>query len=103
MFARTVRMQLKPERLSEFTQLMEEEVIPLLRKQHGFTDEIAFVRPSGTVAIGITLWEEKESADAYQRGVYPEVLKALASVVDGTPRVRSFEASNSTYHKIGAR
>jgi len=103
MFARTVRMQLKPESLSEFTQLMEQEVIPLLRKQQGFTDEIAFVRPSGTVAIGITLWEEKESADAYQRGVYPEVLRTLASVVDGTPRVRSFEVSNSTYHKIGAR
>lgn len=103
MFARTVRMQPKPESLSEFTQLMEEEIIPLLRKQHGFTDEIAFVRPSGTEAVGITLWEEKESADAYQNGVYPQVLKALASVVDGTPRVRSFEVSNSTYHKIGAR
>ncbi len=103
MFARTVRMQLKPESLSEFTQLMEREVIPLLWKQHGFTDEIAFVRPSGTVAIGITLWEGKESADAYQRGAYPDVLKALESVIDGTPRVRSFEVSNSTYHKIGVR
>jgi heme-degrading monooxygenase HmoA len=103
MFARTVRMQLKPGSLSEFTQLMEQEVIPLLRKQHGFTDEIAFVRPNGTVAIGVTLWDAKESADAYQRGLYPEVLKALASVVDGIPRVRSFEVSNSTYHKIGAR
>jgi hypothetical protein len=35
--------------------------------------------------------------------VYPEVLKTLASVVDGVPRVRSFEVSNSTYHKIGVR
>ncbi len=103
MFARTVRMHLKPESLSEFTELMEEEVIPLLRKQRGFTDEIAFVRPSGTVAIGVTLWDERESADAYERGVYPEVMKVLASVVDGTPRVRNFEVSNSTYHKIGAR
>jgi hypothetical protein len=96
-------MQLKPESLSEFTHLMENEVIPLLRQQHGFTDEIAFVRRSGTVAIGITLWDERDSADAYQRGVYPEVLKTLANVVDGTPRVRSFEVSNSTFHKIAAR
>ena len=103
MFARTIRMQLKPESLSEFTQVMEDEVIPLLRKQQGFRDEIAFVRPSGTVAIRITLWEGKESADAYQLQGYPEALKALASVVEGTPRVRSFEVSNSTYHKIAAR
>ena len=103
MFARTMRMQLKPESLSEFTLVMEEEVIPLLRKQQGFADEIDFVRPSGAVAIGITLWDGKESADAYQLQVYPEVLKALASVVEGTPRIRSFEVSNSTYHKIAAR
>ena len=103
MFARTVRMQLKPESLSEYTQLMEEEVIPLLRRQQGFADEISFVRPSGKVAIGITLWEGKESADAYQSGVHPDVMKTLASVVDGTPRVRSFQVSNSTYHKIAAR
>ena len=63
-------MQLKPESLSEFTQLMEEEVIPLLRKQHGFTDEIAFVRPSGTVAIGITLLEREGERDSYPPGVY---------------------------------
>ncbi len=103
MFARTVRLQIKPESLSQFIQSMEEEVIPQLRKQQGFTDEIAFVRPSGSVAIAITLWEGKESADAYQRGGYPEMLKTLAGIVDGTPRVRSFEVSNSTYHNIGAR
>jgi heme-degrading monooxygenase HmoA len=103
MFARTVRMQLKPERAAEFTNLIETEVIPLLRKQNGFQDEIAFVRPGGTVAIRVTLWEQKENADAFQRSVHPDVLKTLADVVDGTPKVRSFEVSNSTFHKIAAR
>ena len=103
MFARTIRMQLKPESATEFTNVIEKEVIPLLRKQHGFQDEIAFVRPGGTEAIRITLWENKRNADAYQRSVHPEVLKALANVVDGTPRVRSFRVSNSTFHKIAAR
>jgi heme-degrading monooxygenase HmoA len=103
MFARTVRMHLKPESTAEFTNLIENEVIPLLRKQNGFQDEIAFVRPGGNVAVRITLWEQKENADAYQRSVHPEVLKTLADVVDGTPKVRSFEVSNSTFHKIAAR
>jgi len=103
MFARTVRMQLKSESSAEFTQWIENEVIPVLRKQQGFLDEIAFVRPNRREAIGITLWENKENADAYHRGAYPEVLKTLANVVDGTPRVLSFEVSNSTWHKIAAR
>ncbi|HXV64106.1 MAG TPA: hypothetical protein VEK15_25630 [Vicinamibacteria bacterium] len=96
-------MQLKPETATEFTSLIETEVIPLLRKQHGFQDEITFVGPGGAEAIRITLWEKKENADAYQRSVHPEVLKALANVLDGTPRVQSFKVSNSTFHKIAAR
>ena len=35
MFARTVRMHLKPNSVTQFTQTMERDVIPLLRKQPG--------------------------------------------------------------------
>jgi len=103
MFARTVRMQLKPNSVAEFTGLLETDVIPLLRKQQGFKDEIAFVPSDGKEAVGISLWEQKENAEAYGRGVYPEVLKALAKVVEGTPQVQTSEVCNSTFHKIAAR
>jgi len=103
MFARTVRMQLKPNSVPEFTLTVEKEVIPLLRKQQGFKDEITFVPSDGREAVGISLWDQKEQAEAYQRGAYPDVLKALAKVVDGTPQVHTSEVSNSTFHKIAAR
>ena len=103
MFARTVRMQLKPNSVPEFTLTVEKEVIPLLRKQQGFKDEITFVPSDGKEAIGISLWEQKENAEAYSRGAYPEVLKAMAKVVEGTPQVQTSEVSNSTWHKIAAR
>ncbi|MGH7209809.1 MAG: hypothetical protein ACREIL_10555 [Nitrospiraceae bacterium] len=103
MFARTVRMQLKPNSVAEFTLTVEKEIIPLLRKQQGFKDEITFVPSDGKEAIGISLWEQKENAEAYSRGAYPEVLKAMAKVVEGTPQVQTSEVSNSTWHKIAAR
>src|SRR5438445_7212857 len=103
MFARTVRMQLKPNSVPEFTQLIEREVIPVLRKQQGFKDEITFVPSEGREAVGISLWEQKENAEAYHRGAYPEVLKTLAKVVDGTPEVRNFDVGTSTFRKIAAR
>ena len=100
MFARHVSMQLKPNTRAEFTQTIENEILPLLRKQHGFQDEIVFVAPgSGTEGVAISLWDTKEDADAYHRGSYPEVLKALAKVIDGTPEVRNFEVANSTLQK----
>jgi hypothetical protein len=103
MFSRNVSMHLKPNCLAEFTRTLDQEVIPILRKQKGFQDEITFVVPNGTEAVGISLWEQKENAEAYNRETYPEVLKALAKVVEGTPQVRTYEVSNSTFHKIAAR
>jgi len=104
MFARHVSMHLKPNTRAEFTQTIENNILPLLRKQRGFQDEIAFVAPgSGTEVVAISLWDNKEDAEAYDRGSYPEVLKALAKLVDGTPEVRNFDVANSTLQKTAAR
>jgi heme-degrading monooxygenase HmoA len=104
MFARHVTMQLKPNTRAEFTTTIENEIVPLLKKQRGFRDEIVFVAPgSGTEAVAISLWDKKEDAEAYLRGSYPDVLKALAKVVDGTPDVRNFEVGHSTLQETAAR
>jgi hypothetical protein len=100
MFARNVSIRLKANSVAQFTKVMEDEIIPLLRKQKGFRDEIAFVAPDGKEAVGISLWDQKESADAYNREGYPQVLKAMSKVTEGTPQVHSYEVSNSTFHKI---
>ncbi len=102
MFARRVYLQLKPNSVAELTKRLETEIIPLLRKQKGFQDEIAFVGQSGKEAFGISLWDSAENAAAYSRGAYPEVTKLLATVVEGTPRVETFDVANSTFHKIAA-
>jgi hypothetical protein len=100
MFARSVSFHLKPGRAAEFTQTLEKDIIPMLRKQKGFRDEIAFVAPNGTDAVGISFWELKEDAESYARATYPSVLKSMETVVDGTPQVHSYDVSNSTFHKI---
>jgi hypothetical protein len=102
MFARRVSMQLKPNATAELTKKMETEVIPMLRKQKGFQDEISFIATGGTKAFGISLWDRSENAEAYSRETYPEVVKLLASFVEGTPHVDTYEVSNSTFHKIAA-
>ena len=103
MFARNVRIQLKPNSTAQFTQTLEKEVLPMLRKQEGFKDEVAFIVPGGTEAYAISFWQSKENAEAYSRTGYPDVLKALGQVVEGTPQLQTCEVSNSTIHKIAAR
>jgi heme-degrading monooxygenase HmoA len=102
MFARKVSMHLKPGGAAEFKQKIEGEIVPLLRKQKGFLDEITFLYPSGKEVHAFSVWETAEDAEAYNRGMYPEVTKILASVVEGTLRVQTYEVLNSTFHKIAA-
>ena len=103
MFARTVSIKLKANSAAEFTQTLENQIIPLLRKQKGLQDEITLLVPGGKQAVAISFWDLKENADAYERGAYPQVLNALTKVVEGTPKVETYEVSNSTVHKIAAR
>jgi hypothetical protein len=100
MFARNVSIHLKSNMLSDYTRTFEKDVLPLLRKQNGFKDEIAFLSPSGTDVTAISLWDNKANAEAYSANAYPEVLKTLAKVIDGTPKVQTGEVVNSTFHKI---
>ena len=102
MFARTITVDLKANSSAEFTRTLESQIIPLLRKQKGFQDEVTLLAPRGTEAVAISFWDQKENADAYAREVYPEVLKALSKIVEGTPKVESHEVSNSTFHRIAA-
>ena len=54
--------------VSEFTQTLEREVLPLLRKQKGFRDEITFVSPDEKEAFGISLSDQAGNAESYNRG-----------------------------------
>ena len=103
MFARSVSIRLKPNSVAAFTQTVEKEILPVLRKQKGFEDELTFIVSGGGEAVATSLWDRKENADAYSRDAYPGVLKALGKVVEGTPQVRIYEVCNSTFHKIATR
>ena len=100
MFARNVSIRLKPNMLSDYTRTFEKEILPLLRKQKGFKDEITFAYAGGVDVTAISLWENKTDAEAYNTNTYPQVLKTMARFIEGTPKVQTFEAVTSTFHNV---
>jgi hypothetical protein len=102
MFARNVSFRLKSSTHSDYTWTFENEVLPLLRKQAGFKEEITLANPTSQEAVAISLWDTKAHAEAYNKNHYPEVLRTLAEMIDGTPKVQTFEAVASTLHTLVA-
>ena len=102
MYARKVTFRLKANMHLEYAHAFENQIVPLLNKQKGFKGEITMRNPSAVEGFSISLWESKADADEYNSKVYPGVVKILAKLLDGTPRVYAFETVNSTFHNVPA-
>ena len=96
MFVRKLSFHLKPNMLTQFTNILEKDIIPVLRKQQGFKDEIAFATPGSSDVIVISLWDTQKNAETYANNTYGDVLKMLSSVLDGTPKLGTAEILHST-------
>jgi len=96
-FARNVHFQIKKGKETEFTTLWEKEILPILRKQNGFQEEVNLLNPKG--AEFISLWDNQKNAETYATATYPQVLAKLTAFLDGTPKVETYENA-STYARM---
>jgi hypothetical protein len=102
MFARKVSVRLKADAAGPFIQKMEDEIIPLLRKQKGFLDELTLISQSGKEIYAYSFWENSEDAERYDRTAFREVTDLLTNLIEGTLRIHTYMVANSTFHKLAA-
>ncbi len=102
MYVRQVKAHYKPEKFGMLNKRFEEDVIPLLRKQSGFRDELSFFDKDKDEATSMSFWDTKQQADTYGRDLYPSIHKKMEDVLEDTPQIRSFEVANSTWYDIHA-
>jgi len=102
MFVRQVTAHVKPGKFDLLSQRLEDDVIPLLKKQKGFRDELSFFDKNKDEAIAMSFWDSRQDAEKYDRDIYPSVSKKMAETLNDAPLVRSFELSNSTWYDIHA-
>lgn len=97
-FARNVEFKIKSGKEQEFHNLFQKEVVPKLQKQDGFREELLLLKEGRreSKALGISLWNDKQSAEKYQQETYPKVFEALSPLIDGTPQVEHCEVNYTT-------
>lgn len=92
-FARNVHFSLRHGKVDEFNRLMHTAVLPLLLKEKGFRQDLTVLGDNSGMSISV--WDDRACADSYNTTTYPEVLQKLDSVLEGTPRVDTYE---TTFH-----
>ena len=91
---RNVHIQLKDGKLKEFTQLFESQILPALREQKGFQDEITLVDNNRVVAI--SFWDDRKNAEQYHTSVFPKLVEKLNPMIQAPPKVETYEVATST-------
>ncbi len=99
MFARKVAVLLKPDSLPAFTNLMECEILPWLRKQEGFLDLVTLAVTDSREVATITFWDHQANAEACITSSYPEVEEILGRLLDAGPYVKTFDVVSSTLQR----
>ncbi|MCJ7555325.1 MAG: hypothetical protein MUP90_00210 [Gammaproteobacteria bacterium] len=93
---------MRPEKFDFATKIFEEKVIPALKKQKGFRDEVSFVDKEHGESMTISFWDSEADAMKSYKDVYPKMLEALKDTYTGELEVKHFEVANSTWYKIHA-
>ena len=103
MFTRVVELTSKSGKAKELSNIINEKVVPILKKQTGFVDETVLVSDSeSTRVLGLSFWNSKEDAERYHREQYPKINEMLSHLLDTAPVIRTFDVHTSTTHRVAA-
>ena len=103
MYSRQITMRLKRGAAAELARVVEREVVPVMRQQKGFRDEITLVASDRLEVVSTSFWDTAEDAEEFNLRAYPAVLESLSKVVEKNPKAVTFEVTNSTLHDVVGR
>ena len=101
MYTRLVEINAKFGKTHEVTEIIQEKILPMLKRQNGFLEEIVLVSTSETNRIlGLSFWKTPEDAENYRREQYLKIEELLRPLLETAPKVTTFEVDTFTTHKI---
>jgi heme-degrading monooxygenase HmoA len=93
----------KPGKKTKFVTAWNNEILPTLRKQQGFVDEILlFGAEDPNLGVGLSFWKTSEDGERYRREVFSKVAGSVQHLMNGTPILRSFNVEAAATFRISA-
>jgi len=86
--ARSVRFDIATNKNEEFLTLFRNEVLPILKKQDGFRNELLLVDNQHVQAI--SFWNNADAARKYESATYPQLDKKLRPFMAGKPTIETY-------------
>lgn len=100
MYTRVFQATIKADRLMDFKETLNNEVVPLVNKQPGYIDNVEMY--SGNNLVCVTFWRTRDDAERFGQDVFPQVVESATPMLTRPPQVDTYEVENSSVHKLFA-
>jgi quinol monooxygenase YgiN len=103
MHTRVIDITSKEGKARELCRTIEDRVLPILKKQHGFIDELVMVSENDPNHLIVqSFWNTRDAAERYVREQYETVLKIVLPLLENPPAIHTFGVHISTAHRLTA-
>jgi quinol monooxygenase YgiN len=103
MFTRIVECYVKKGKTQEFTEKMQNHVLPILQSQPGFVDLLALTSDDEPErVVSISLWKSRADAERYDSEYFEEITDTVRPFLVDEPSVEFYNVQASTAHRIAA-
>jgi heme-degrading monooxygenase HmoA len=101
MFSRAVAVLTKHGKARELTRTIHDKIIPILKSQPGFVDEILLVSDTESDQIlSLSFWKSQQDAERYSREQFPRINELISHLVESAPVPKTFNVDTFTSHNI---
>ena len=102
MISRIVTCNIKPEKLNEFRNTLNQQFLPRIQRQQGFVDVVESIDPTSGTFVCNTFWNTRQDVENYENTLFQEVAQKLTPMLTEEPTVQTLSVENSTVHNISA-
>jgi len=102
MVSRVINCTIKPDKVDEFRNVINDEFLPRIQAQQGFLENIESCDPESGEYCCVTLWGSTSDVRNYDDGLFQEIAARLVPLMQGAPIVKTLPVENSSAHNIRA-
>lgn len=101
MYTRIVEVNCKPGKARELCQMVQDKVVPIMRKLDGYRDGVLLISQSDSDRVlSISFWNSRQDAERYQREQFPKIIDSLRDLCVAEPQTQTYDVALSTSHQI---
>jgi quinol monooxygenase YgiN len=102
MYSRLTTCTIQRNKVDEFRNVVNNEFLPRIQAQPGFLENVESCDPSSGKYMCLTVWKSEADVRNYNEGLFQEVARRLAPLMEGPPDVQTLPVDNASAQKMRA-